>query len=53
MNFLRNAIHRIWTVATMPDYVMGLAPVPTTMHMAPLNTATPITRSKAVNSSGH
>lgn len=52
MNFLRSAIHRIWAVATMPDYVMGLAPAPSA-YMNPTKSTATIARSKAVNPSGH
>lgn len=53
MNIFRSAIHRIWAIATMPDYVMGLAPIPATAHVTPVKPSTSIARSKAVNSSGH
>jgi len=54
MNTLHSALKRLWIVATMPDYVMGFAPVPGVEKAAcvvPASATLP--RATTLKSSGH
>jgi len=53
MTTLQSALKRLWTIATMPDYVMGLAPVPGAEQSAYVASAAPLPRPRAFKTSGH